>query len=155
MTGPNEALAKVAETLRAEFDTAEARVNALEAELIEARGLRSSLNKALIAIDPTWESIDHRSGPKVKERTRKRKAGDWHISDGRVAEILEAWQASFGTEPFTAVEAQPVAELHITSVHKLLSKLHDQGRIQLDHFGGPRNSTKYWRLPAAGGDNEE
>ena len=129
------------EPLREQMATVEKTITEREAELAELRGQRTNLGRALAALDPHWAANHKRKNSQPKA---------WKPPAGRLDEVL-AWLGE--TYPdgqlFTASEVSEGLGQHHTSIHKVLHQLHKDGRIVLDHKGGSRNMTNYFRLPPA------
>lgn len=127
--------------LRDEMAAVEKEIDELERRLAERRAERTRLGRGLTALDPQWAASKPKKGWQGKGGTR--------ISGERMEEVKTTLAKEFDGRVFNATEAARVTELHVTTIHKVLKTMHEQGQIQLDHLGGPRKTTRYFKLPVA------
>ena len=135
------ALAATIEPLRNLMAAIEAEITEREAELVTLRKRRTETGRALTSLDPRWSA----ERKKAKPRKPSNIGGQARISQARLDRVVAEMQA-FNGQAFNAGDISERTDLHITTVHKVLKHLHDQGRIQLDHLGGLRSTTRYYTL---------
>lgn len=128
--------------LRDEMARVEAEIGEHEKTLVELRKTRTSLGHALRGLDPQW-AANH------KPKRRKGGGHSYGVSEERLEAFLEVARERFDGQTLTVTGMSEALGLHETTVSKLAKILHDSGRLQLDHMGGPRKSQKFYRLPNA------
>ena len=141
------------EPLRAAQAAKQQHVEALRDELAREQGELSGLTRALVAIDPQFAATHrpNKPGPKPGGGKRSGWAGT-PISAARAERARAILQSSFDGRVFDSKQAAQATGLHVTTMHKVLKVLHESGQLQLDHLGGPRKTTRYYRLPTLEGD---
>ena len=135
-------LASYLEPLRASMSLVEARITEMEVELVQLRKERTALGNALRVLDPQW-AANH------KPKKKKSGSSGHGVSDERLEDLAERLRRDWPTEDFDASMVSEATGFHLTTVHKLLKELRERGTLRLDHMGGQRKTTKFYRVVAA------
>ena len=144
------AIAATAAPLRETYDEIDRDLREAEQRVKELRALRHRARLVLNQLDPEFAAV-HGVGQQGKQNA-KPKAGTSvsGLSQERRNAVLDAARTAFGDRPFDATDLHPIAQMHRTTVNKFLREEHLAGRLLLDHRGGPRGTTKFYRLPPKG-----
>jgi hypothetical protein len=119
-----------------------AEISAIEIQLGPLRKERTDLEIALRRLAPDW-AAEHTNKP--GPRTRREGGDHSSPSPERQQRVLDFLNEQFTGRTFAAKDVSDEIGLHITTIHKVLKVLHEDGRIQLDHLGGPKQTTRYFR----------
>lgn len=131
------AMAATLDPVRAQLVLVEEAISERELELKELREIRAQAKKLLGVIEP----------PEPKPVRRGGGSGTRQISDAQVEKVYQRIvNSDYASDSFCAKDIEGVVGIHQTTIHKALKALHDQGRLRLDHLGGPRHTTRYFAV---------
>jgi len=133
-----QAMRQAVDPISQELTMIEERIGEMEAELSTLKAMRTKGLKLLAILDPE------------KAEPKKKTAREYRISEARLEQVMATLRSWNGDGVFNSDQVAERTGIHVTTIHKVLKELHEQGRIRLDHMGGPRNTSKFYAV--VGGD---
>jgi len=125
--------------LREEMASTEQVITELEERLARLRVRRTALGRALGALDPQW-AANH------KPKKSKGKTPHQRISATKRDQVLATIRERWPDDTFFSNDVAEATGFARSSILAALLILHEQGHIRLDHLGGTRKTTRYYRL---------